>query len=131
VLIFWTNSTASFGKLTSRSRPGAVSVTRLTGSGAAAVFADSTTPSGPALVSPGASAGLLQAAINAPTGIVGTLGNRTSTWTSPDGRTGQDSFSGPAGDWRFSWTGPAIGAEPPVIAAWAPVGQYWSVFRQA
>ncbi|MBI4729406.1 MAG: hypothetical protein HY775_07885 [Acidobacteria bacterium] len=48
-------------------------------------------------------------------------------WESPDGRSGSYAFAGPPGTWIWRWSG--VGN--PNLAAWAPIGNDWTLFAGA
>lgn len=118
------------------------------GSGARAVRMSDLTSGFGASVGP-ASTGVGSAAMTLPQGIVGAhtwecAGNCDASWHSPDGRAGtwtqggipfvsyshgmseSGLFAGPAGDWRWDWSGTQQGES---IAILAPVGDAWQDFR--
>lgn len=74
----------------------------------------------------------------------------TYGWRSPDARTGSgrsevlhapmfsigssegdEAFAGPAGDWRWTWSGLQHDGGAPIIGAYAPIGEDWILFKDA
>ena len=149
VLGFFANARVSFGALRVSSTSGLARATRVVGTGARSIAVGDATDSG-SITEAGLAAGDSIHSFVAGQGLVGgfardslTVGAFEEGWSSPDKRGGQSYaasgpgsyanpmsfFAGPPGRWRITWTGAVTDVVPPPLAAWAPVGSYWTLFR--
>ncbi|HWC34334.1 MAG TPA: hypothetical protein VG650_05840 [Mycobacteriales bacterium] len=150
ILLFFTGMDITRARQGATAASGSVRVLRVYGAGSRGISVKDGTPA-PLGTEPGASYDA-----NVQTGIAGgfvtaslaeDLAVDRATWTAPDGSTGSfvngglpvngcrspwaAPFTGSKGHWRWSWIGLSQSQRGGPVAAWAPIGPYWHLFRGA
>ncbi|MGN6475089.1 MAG: hypothetical protein ACTHK4_15760, partial [Mycobacteriales bacterium] len=132
---------------------GSLTVNRVYGTGATALYVADDQDAGLALDADVASAGSSSHGLTTTTGLAGSLIDfddsqaaavDTASWTAPDRSSGsidnlmtptsgcgigEPAFAGGPGHWTWSWKGASQQLGELGVAAWAPIGSYWHRFR--